>query len=170
MTARAAGEEAVENVNKPKRAAERFFLKELIGITLVMVGVYNAEHLSHARSLPKIDVSTHGVAAAPLVDNQQTEGLDVGKTGLVKSLHDRVDCLGRKMFGSTGAAAVTAISANHGRGMPVQPSLALHQLASPDGQTRPVGGFEWRGIHLPGCRGQQRVDHCGIHRGVLQLL
>lgn len=119
MAAGAASQETVEDVNQPEGAAERLILKKLVWVGLVGVSVDDAIHLSHTGGLTKVNIGADSIAAAPFVNHEQTESLNIGKTGLVQGLHDKVDGLGGKVLCGGRATSMAAIAPNHGWRMSV---------------------------------------------------
>ena len=76
-------------------------LRSVLPAGLLEVGVDNPVHLCHTGSLAEVDVGTHGISAAPLVDDKQAEGLDIGKAGLVHGLHDEANGLASEVLGGS---------------------------------------------------------------------
>ena len=112
VATRTAGQETVEDVDQPESTTEGLVLEELVGVGLVRVGMDDAKHLGHTGSLAKVDVSAHSIAAAPFMDDEQAQRLDVGKAGLVQALHDQTDGLRSKVLGRSSAAPMGAVAAD----------------------------------------------------------
>lgn len=101
VAARAACQEAVENVDEPQSASKGLLLQEVVGIRLP-IDVGDTVHLGHSSGLAEVDVGTNGTPGTPFVYNHQTEGLDIGERWVVQRQPDVVRSLETKMFSGTG--------------------------------------------------------------------
>ena len=122
--------------------------------------MHNAIHLGHPSGLSQIDVSSHSIPAAPLMDDKEAKALDVGEARLVQSLHDQIDGLGGEVLGRSATSSMGAIATDHGGRMPtvVVSTWPKAQLVSRNRDS------------LPRRRGEKGIHHGGIHARILELL
>lgn len=111
-------ENAVEDVSQPQGAAKRLVAQELVGGVRCVMAIKDPIHLQQPSGLAEVDVGAHSISAAPFMDDDQAESLDVGEVGLVQIGVDQGDGLAREGVRRSGRSA--AIATDEGRGAPTE--------------------------------------------------
>lgn len=88
-----------------------------------MMTIKDPIHLQEPGGLAEVDVGANSISAAPFVNDDQAESLDVGEVGLVQIGVDQGDGLARKGVCRSGRSA--AIATDEGRRAPVEDQLAI---------------------------------------------
>lgn len=159
------GEDTVEDVSQPQRAAERLVAQELVGSVRCVMTIKDPIHLQEPGGLAEVDVGANSVSAAPFVNDDQAESLDVGEVGLVQIGVDQGDGLARKSVRRSGRSA--AIATDEGRGAPTEGSISFQKSLGKRFEENPFIKHNWQSIPLRVPRDQPGYSRQGCLSGLV---